>query len=70
MICKLWSGTTHVDLGGNVIFLKEDSKEEIKNAILSVLTCSDKYREMRRIAETKGMEVFSYQQISQRAIGK
>lgn len=70
MVCKYWPGTTHVDLGGNVIFLKEDSVEEIKKVILDILNCPDKYKEMIRIAEEKGMEVFSYRRISQRAITK
>lgn len=70
MVCKYWPGTTHVDLGGNVIFLKEDSVEEIKKVILDILNCPDKYKKMRRIAEEKGMEVFSYRRISQRAITK
>jgi len=30
MIVKRWEGTEHVDLGGNVLFLDEDSVEEIK----------------------------------------
>ncbi len=68
MICKFWPGTTHVDLGGNVVFLKQDSTEEIKNVIMNILTCPDKYREMQKIAEAKGMKVFSYRKISQRAI--
>lgn len=68
MVCKYWPGTTHVDLGGNVIFLKEDSVEEIKKAILDIFNSPDKYKEMKRIAEEKGMEVFSYRKISQKAI--
>lgn len=33
MLVKYWEGTTHVDLGGNVGFLKEDSVEEIESWI-------------------------------------
>ena len=34
MICKYWKGTTHVDRGGNVIFLYEDSIQKITEEII------------------------------------
>ncbi len=68
MICKYWEGTTHVDLGGNVKFLYEDSEEEITEAISSVLNSEEEYNRMKEIAETKGMKYFSYQEIAKKSI--
>ena len=68
MICKYWDGTTHVDLGGNVIFLEEDSSLEIKNVIEDLLNDPEKYKKMKSVAMEKGMSVFSYKDIAERSI--
>lgn len=68
MLCKYWDGTTHVDLGGNVEFLKEDSMDEIKEKIEDLIKYPEKYKQMKAIAAEKGMEVFSYKKISERAL--
>lgn len=69
MVCKYWEGTTHVDLGGSVEFIHEDSVECIENILTEIIGDSDKYQKMKRIAEEKGMKTFSYNRISERAIG-
>ena len=68
MIVKDWPGTHHVDLGGNVIFLTEDSVGEIQEKIESLLSEPSKLSEMTKIAQEKGMQIFSYADISKRAI--
>ena len=68
MIVKLWKGTTHVDLGGNVRFLKEDSVEEIKRNIEFLLDHPEEYKKMKQIAVEKGMKEFSYMDIAKRSI--
>lgn len=68
MIVKDWPGTHHVDLGGNVLFLTEDSVAEIQEKIESLLSDPSKLSEMARIAQEKGMQIFSYADISKRAI--
>lgn len=68
LIVKDWEGTRHVDLGGNVKFLYNDSVEEIKDAIELLINCPEKYSEMKSVAEDKGMKVFSYNEIAKRAI--
>ena len=70
MICKYWEGTTHVDLGGNVEFLKEDSVEEIEKTVCKILNDPEYLCKMRKVAIEMGMKHFSYQMISQRAIGE
>ena len=68
MIVKDWPGTHHVDLGGNVLFLTEDSVGEIQEKIESLLAEPSKLKEMTKIAQEKGMQIFSYADISKRAI--
>lgn len=67
MIVKYWSGTTHIDVGGNVEFIYEDSMRAILNKIEEVLT-EDKYKKMKKIAKHKGMKVFSYERIARESI--
>ena len=68
MLVKDWPGTHHVDLGGNVKFLTEDSAEEIRLAIENLVNHPEKYRKMKTVAVDKGMKEFSYAAISRRAI--
>ncbi len=68
MLVKYWDGTTHVDLGGNVAFLKQDTAEEIRAAIERLLTEPQRYAEMKRIAVEEGMKTFSYRDIAKRSI--
>lgn len=70
MIIKDWPGTHHVDLGGNVLFLHEDSAKEIEEKIRQVAFDKEYYSKMKKVAEKKGMQVFSYREIAKRAIEK
>ncbi len=66
MIVKHWDGTTHVDLGGNVRFLYNDSVDEIKQQIEDVLS-NDNYSKMKEKAIVAS-ENFKYSKIAQRSI--
>ena len=68
MIVKRWAGTQHVDVGGNVVFLDTDTADEIKDKIEQILSDKEKYLEMKRVAGSKGSEIFSYRHISRAAI--
>ena len=68
MLVKDWPGTHHVDLGGNVQFLREDSAEEIRLAIESLIAHPGEYQRMKSVAVEKGMKEFSYSMIARRAI--
>lgn len=68
MICKQLPGTDHVDLGGNVRFLENDSVDEIQTCIEELLTDRAKYDSMKKIAMEKGMKEFSYKDIAKRSI--
>lgn len=68
MLVKDWAGTHHVDLGGNVKFLKEVSVDEIKRNIEFLLKYPEEYRKMKHVAINKGMKKFSYMEIAKRSI--
>lgn len=68
MLCKHWPGTHHVDLGGNVRFLTQDSQDEIYEEIIRLIDHPELYDEMKRVAVEKGMAEFSYSDISRRCI--
>ena len=69
MICKYWEGTTHVDIGGNVEFLMEDSVEVIKEKILELLDHPEKYEQMKKSAGSDGRNAFSYRLIARKSVG-
>ncbi len=68
MICKYWEGTTHVDVGGNVKFLYQDSAQEIKDTLREILEQNDVYAKMKNAAELQGKKIFSYSEIAKRSI--
>lgn len=68
MAVKFWDGTTHVDVGGNVRFLYEDSKDEIKKVIEKITEDKEFYNKMKNVAETKGLDMFSYKNIAKKSI--
>lgn len=70
MLCKYWEGTTHVDIGGNVRFLKEDSVELMKAEIQELVDNPDKYQKMYDAAMNENRMEFSYKRISAKAIGQ
>lgn len=67
MLCKDWEGTHHVDLGGNVKFLTQDSTQEIQVAIEELINSPEEYQRMKRIA-AQGMKKFSYREIARQSI--
>ena len=68
MLVKDWPGTHHVDLGGNVVFLKEDSVKEIQERIQQLVNNPDEYAHMKSVAQNEGMQMFSYKNIAARAL--
>ena len=64
MICKHWDGTTHVDQGGNVIFLHDDSVQEISDAIKRM---TEHYAEYQAKAAGAAPH-FRYSKIAERSV--
>lgn len=68
MVCKRWEGTTHIDIGGNVKFLYENSIREIRDIIKNLVDYPEEYRKMLCFAEGEGKERFSYRRIAKKGI--
>ena len=68
MVVKYWDGTTHIDVGGNVKFLYEDSVAEIQRTIESLMDRSEDYETMKAVATDKASKEFSYRSIARKAI--
>lgn len=69
IIAKYWEGTTHIDIGGNCLFLFNDTVDDIEKAVTETIKNKELYSNMREVAITKGMEVFSYEKIAKASIG-
>ena len=68
MVCKYWSGTTHIDIGGNVLYLIKDSVDELVSIISSLVEYPDKYAEMLSAARGERSHEFLYSEIAKRSI--
>lgn len=68
MLVKRWDGTTHVDCGGNVVFLNEDSVANLKSAIENIMS-NNVYQTMKTVAETNSYK-FKYSEIAKQSIRK
>lgn len=66
MLVKYWDGTTHVDCGGNVEFLYQDSVSEIQNKIKGIIE-NKKYYSMKTAA-IKASRKFMYSEIAKKSI--
>lgn len=69
MLCKYWPGTTHIDIGGNVEFLKEDSAKLIKEKLLNLLNNPEQYERMKQAAGSDKRRAFSYKVIARKSVG-
>jgi hypothetical protein len=56
--------TTHVDVGGNVLFLETNNVDEIKNAISKVQESYDTFKK----AAVRGKDTFMYSKIAERCL--
>ena len=68
MICKLWDGTKHIDIGGNVAFLKDSSVKEIKDLLLKLVNDPEEYKKMLEAASSEKRLDFLYSKIASNSI--
>ena len=68
IMVKYWEGVEHVNLGGNCIFLTEDTAEEIRVKLQRLLAHEEEYAKMKAVAEEKGPNKFSYLNLAKRSI--
>ena len=66
-VFKYWEGMTHVDVGGNCVFLKEDSTKEIQRVVSNILENKEIYEKMLKSSLEK-KDQFFYSNIAARAI--
>lgn len=66
LMVKYWQGTTHVDIGGNVIFLKEDSQLEMEEGIKTLLV-AENYEKIVKAAKNARQQ-FMYSYIARKCI--
>ncbi len=69
MVLKKWDGIDHIDVGGNCLFIEEDSTEYIKGVLEKVLYKEGVYESMVDVAQSVGIKTFSYMEIAKKAIG-
>ena len=67
-VFRYWEGMLHVDVGGNAMFLREDSVDEIKRVLLELCVHPEKLAQMRSVAQSKSIDMFSYRAIAKKAI--
>lgn len=66
LLVKYWAGTTHVDCGGNVLFLRQDSIEEMQRMIEKVME-QDTYNKMKKVA-LSCRNKFMYSEIAKKCL--
>lgn len=67
MLCKYWKGTTHIDIGGNVIFTNPDNEEIFFRDISKCLN-EDIYIKMKICANKEMKKNFLYSNIAKKSI--
>lgn len=67
MVVRYWDGTTHIDIGGNVRYLYEDSVEETVRVLETILS-GDTYAAMLKAAQGEKKNQFLYSQIARYSI--
>lgn len=65
MLVKSWPGTTHVDRGGNVLFLHEDSVDEIKRYVTEIV--NGKINQMK-YSSVENRSYFCYRKIAEKSL--
>ena len=68
MICKYWEGTNHVDLGGNVKFLYEDTVDEIYKSIIALLVDNKAEYSIVKAIALKQKNIFRYSKIAEKSL--
>lgn len=65
---KEWDGMKHVDIGGNCIFLKKDSKQEIESVLSDLISNKEKYAKIKHAAMSEKADAFLYSNIAKKSV--
>jgi len=63
-----WEGITHVDVGGNCLFINNANVSNIKDVLRQLIDDKDRYQKMKLLAQTLGPQKFGYTKIATQAI--
>ncbi|MDR5865944.1 glycosyltransferase family 4 protein [Halomonas koreensis] len=69
LVVKYWKGTTHVDIGGNVVFLETGNLSEIKEVVSKCVDDKEYYFSLKASAQSAMREEFLYSKIALKSIG-
>ena len=67
LVIRKWPGTTHVDIGGNCVFLENGSVEELNKTIGNLLN-RDYLKKLKENAKKEGRMQFSYKNIAEKSV--
>ncbi len=67
-VFRRFEGMSHLDLGGNCLFIEDTSTESLVETIKELYFNQEKHASMKSVAVEKGMQRFSYQRISRESI--
>lgn len=69
MVVKYWDGNCHIDIGGNIKYLYDDSEKEISDIIKTLLVEDKKeYIKMLKVASSDKKNRFLYSEIAKNSI--
>ena len=67
-IFRIWSGMTHVDVGGNCSFISDNRIETLKSELEKTILNKSYYDRMKHQGLQNGMEKFSYYNIAEKSL--
>lgn len=68
MVCKYWDGVNHIDIGGNVKFIHNDTVTEIESILREITENKEIYIKMKQIANSEKKNIFLYSAIARKSI--
>ncbi|MFL2145239.1 glycosyltransferase [Desemzia sp. FAM 24101] len=68
LVVKYWEGTTHIDIGGNCIFLYKNTEEEIFTTIKKIINEPKLYNKLLISALSNKKNDFLYSEIAKKSI--
>ena len=68
MLVKYWEGTTHIDIGGNCLYLYDDSIEEITEKLLDIVFVPKKYELLKQNSLKTERSNFLYSKIAAKSL--
>jgi glycosyltransferase involved in cell wall biosynthesis len=70
MAVRRWKGITHLDVGGNCIFLERADESELVSLMYHIASDRENFEQMRVAATTIGVANFAYSRIAARSISE